>query len=78
MGCLRGNEMGLSGLFGKWIKIKRNGLSGEEGTIANLEERGRRHYSKSHLAGALTGRLGGQTTSVSAQIWRGCSTRLGE
>ena len=54
------------------------GLSGEEGTVANLEERGRRHCSKSHLAGALTGRLDGQTISVLAQIQRKYSIRLEE
>ena len=66
--------MGLSGLFGKWIKRKRNGLGKKEGK-QSWDKWGRRHCGKFHLAGALTGHLGGQTTSVSAQILRGYSTR---
>ena len=53
--------------------VKRNGNSSKTG-----KKRRRRHCGKFHLVGTLTGRLGGQTTSVSAQILRGCSTRREE
>ena len=58
---LKGKEMGL---------VKRKGNSSRSG-----EKRKWQHCGKFHLAGALTGQLDGQTTSVSAQILRGCSTR---
>ena len=53
----QGNEMGF---------VKRKGNSSRTG-----EKRRRWHCGKFHLAGTLTGRLGGQTTSISAQILRG-------
>ena len=40
MGCLKGNEMGLNGLFGKWIKRKRNGLGKTEGSSSRSWEKG--------------------------------------
>ena len=40
VGCLRGNEMGLSGLFGKWIKIKRNGLKWRRGNSSRSGRKG--------------------------------------
>ena len=51
-------------------------LEKERKTVAErVRKEGGGTVEKLHLAGTLTGRLGGQMTFVSTQILRGCSTR---
>ena len=72
------------GLGGGWMKGKivdwwLNELKkkkGKFGIVVEWGERGlRRSMEKLHLVKTLTDRLDGQTTSVSAQILRRCSTQ---
>ena len=61
------------------LKGKEMGLVKRKGNNSRSCEKGRRwHYGKFHLAGTLTDHLGGQMTSISAQILRGYSTRREE